>query len=240
MNLSHLGLIPGPNESQEAFEQRVKEATLQATISVFGLNPNWIPLIYSNQSLAPWEGGCAWIWDGKVALQLRKRLEKRESYLGIVSKKELLEHEAVHAIRVAFEEPRFEEVLAYQTAKSSYRRFFGPFFRSPRESLLFFSCMLLFPLTLPFPVLQLPFASLLTLITGYGFLRLMRTQKIFGKAKRNLAQLTQNPLALMLHLTDREIERFAKSTPQQIRDFIADQRGLRFEQIQSAITLVYS
>jgi len=235
MNLFDLGFIPGPNESQEAFEQRVKESTPQATISVFGLNPNWIPLIYSNQSLAPWEGGCAWILDGKVALQLRKALEKRETYLGIVSKRELLEHEAVHAMRVAFEEPRFEEVLAYQTAKSRYRRFFGPFFRSPRESLLFLSCMLLFPLTLPFPVLQLPFASLLTLITGYGFLRLMWTQRTFEAAKNNLAELTENPLALMLHLTDREIERFAASRPEEIRDFIARARCLRFEQIRSAI-----
>ena len=231
------GLIIGPDESQEAFDKRVQASIPHTTISVFGLKPDWIPVHYSNKSLAPWEGGCAWIHEGKVALQLRKVLEKRESYLGLVSKEELLQHEAVHAMRVAFEEPRFEEVLAYQTSRSRFRRSFGPFFRSPRESVLFLSCMLLFPLTVPFPFLQLPFAALLAGITTYGLFRLTRTQSIFGRAKRNLSKLTENPRALMLHLTDKEIESFAKSEPVQIRAFAEKKISLRWQQIKALIKM---
>lgn len=48
-------------------------------------------------------------------------------------------HESLHAVRIGFNEPRFEEVLAYYYSKSRWRRFFGPLFRKPSHALFFIS-----------------------------------------------------------------------------------------------------
>ena len=219
-----MSFIIGPDETEEQFEKRMASAEIQSPIEVFGHFPDWIPISYSNKSLAFWEGGCAWIEGTQVRLQLRKSLEKRDHYLGLVSKNELLKHEAVHALRVAFDEPRFEEMLAYQTSPSKWRRLFGPLFRNPRESLL----ILLLPLTWFFPIIGFGFLGLFV----FAFLRLAITYRTFIKAKKNINQITQNPLGLMLYLTDEEISLFSKINHDEILEFIRAKQGYRWMQIR--------
>ena len=224
--------IVGPHESEE--EAHARMASLypnQPVIDVFGFQCDWIPILYSNRALAPWEAACVWIEGNRVAMQLRKSLEKKKYYLGLVSKEELLQHEAVHALRMAFDEPRFEEVLAYQTATSRWRRFLGPFFRTPRESQLFSILLILFPIGFLFSFLASPLIALIAATTAYGFVRLIHTQSIFARARRRLSAWTERPLALMLHLTDAEISLFARSDSQTIERFMSEQTSPRWRQI---------
>src|SRR5438128_8754164 len=90
MTCNKMGLIPGPEEYEEDFLKRIdyclhlkdkmaSEDNLELpsemqtipkdlademskiTLPLFDIAPNWIPVIYSNQKLTPWHGGCAWI-----------------------------------------------------------------------------------------------------------------------------------------------------------------------------------
>lgn len=88
--LNKLGLIPGPDESEEEFVKRVEYCqkylkgdvaklvpfsievsenedimhnALHKTAELFDIYPSWVPLFFSNYQLSPWHGGCAWITD---------------------------------------------------------------------------------------------------------------------------------------------------------------------------------
>src|ERR1700722_15718294 len=91
---------------------------LQLTERLYQFAPAWIPLFFSNYKLAPWHGGCAWIFQTEEGtetaafLQLRKAFAQKKSYLKIYARDELIAHELCHVGRMCFEEPRFEEILA--------------------------------------------------------------------------------------------------------------------------------
>lgn len=150
-------------------------------------------IIYSNKGLLPWQGGCTFIEEGKIKIQLRKAYEHKNKIYGIYPKEEIITHELVHAKRMHLEEPCFEEILAYYTSKSSFRRYVGPLFRSSSESILF---LLSF-----FPLIVNPlytFAALL--IPLYFIARLIKYQRIFLRA------LKKEPFEKLMQMTDQEIK----------------------------------
>ena len=110
---------------------------------IYGFAPHWVPLFFSNYQLAPWHGGCAWIFQLNdntpyaAFLQLRSAFRTQKRYLGMYERTELIAHEMAHIGRMMFEEPEFEEIIAFQSSTNRFRRFFGPLFRSSKESMLF-------------------------------------------------------------------------------------------------------
>ncbi len=154
--LNRQGLIPGPEESSDDFRKRVEKclkkgispdsALLQAcgnTQILFDVRPTWVPLTYSDSGLAPWHGACAWIYATPLhaTLQVRKRWKEKEKSWGY-SREELLSHELCHVGRMAFEEPQFEEVLAYRTSSPGYRRWAGPMVQSSGEAMGFLALVM--------------------------------------------------------------------------------------------------
>jgi len=239
------GLIFGPEETEESFYKRCQTASSFSQITVspklkklFDINPDWVEVTYSKKGLHFWEGGCTWIEENRVTLQLTKALEKRKSYLGIYSKEELLAHEMVHVVRQAFEEPIFEEILAYKTSTSKFRRYFGPLFRTSRETkgvIFLFLAFLAAAIVTPF--YKIAAFSLFALFAG-GLMRLFRTHQIFSRANRKLAKLTNEDKALfiMMRLKDREIIRFSKMREEEIRAYIEKMQkiDMRWQQIYTS------
>jgi hypothetical protein len=218
----HRGLVPGPDESEEAFTVRAEASQTSHSCwkdldsdvrAVCGAVPDWVEITYSNRGLPFWQGAVTTIEGSGISLQFRSAFEKG-SYLGLYSRDEVAMHEAVHAIRMAFHEPKFEELLAYRTSKNRMRRFLGPiFFRSWESG--FFSATLLLAALLQF---WLPVAMAIpALIAVYGIVRLLRAQRI-------LAQCLQRvPFALAVRLTDREIIEFSRSTHAEIERYAQEQ-----------------
>jgi hypothetical protein len=229
--LNKQGLFPGPDEDLPTFLARLKRirnlthssippsdwaTATHLTTTLYDINPTWLIAFYSNTNLPPWQGAATWI-DNSIPLIQLKTTFARGSYLGY-SRDEILAHEAVHAARMAFHEPRFEELLAYRTSRSRLRRFLGPLFRTPTESTLFLSTLLL---SLAATITNIFFSShILTLISLLPILaltllliRLIHTHTLFNRCLKNLSRLTPHPLAVALRLTDREIISFARNTP---------------------------
>lgn len=148
---------------------------------------------YSNKGLLPWQGGATFIDEDKIVIQLRKAYERKEKIYGIYPKEEIIAHELVHAKRMHLDEPCFEEILAYRTSSSPFRRYFGPLFRSSFESVLFLLSFLpavVNPLYI-FPSLIIPF---------FFVIRLVKYQRIFAKA------LQKQPWEKLIEMRDQEIK----------------------------------
>lgn len=275
------GLIPGPGESDEAFHQRalfclslrqtlaqsseVPEIFLQQgaekphlsaafplTKTLFDITPGWLPLIFSNEKLPPWHGGCAWIFqlddDAPTAalLQLRQRFAHSQRYLGLYDKTEIIAHEIAHVGRMAFPESKFEEVLAYQTSSSSFRRWLGPVVETARESLFFIlllGLLLMVDIALIATGHHTAYFWMMWLKTiplgliGYGLWRVIRKQRRFQRCLKILKQLYGDRAHPVIYrLTDDEIILFSKSPADTIQAYVQEQqhRSLRWRLIASA------
>lgn len=260
------GIIPGPEENETDFVKRAQhcltlkeqmtdklgdelalemdnlvsseliQQTAPITRQLFDVVPTWIPVIFSNQRLAPWHGGCAWIFqfteETPVAafFQLRRIFAQSSHYLWIYSREELIAHETAHVGRMLFKEPKFEEVLAYRTAKSFFRSWFGPIVQSAWESVLFIISLFLiflidiFYIISPYePHFNMAWIKALPLILiGVGVARLWRRQRQFAQCLKTLQNLLHDPKktnAVIYRLQDDEIIRIGRMTPNELLEY---------------------
>lgn len=236
-NLGARGLLVGPHENEEAFLLRIQEKiyTSQPPIqleNIFSICPDWVEIKDSNKNLLPWQGGFAEIEGTNIFIQLRKGKGK---IWGIYSKEELLAHELVHAARMAFEEPIFEEILAYQTSHSKFRRFYGPIFRTSSESLFFLTTLLILAIVNLFYITT-EFLIMGSLIPLSFFLwRLCANQRKFRRARQNLKSFLgceKKALSFLLSLTDQETFLFSSANASEIKSYINRQASLRWRQIR--------
>lgn len=206
----------------DAFLSALKEKT--------GFTLPWIPVLYSNKKLALWHGGCAWIYQKEKGgpkgafFQLRRAFSTQDKAFGY-SKEEILIHEAVHAARMEFEEPQFEEFLAYRTSPNRFRRAFGPVFSNAAEAVIFLLSLFV-PIVLFFyiPLYYdlIPFALPL-LVIFWGLFRLGYRHRILNQCYQKLSGLcasTQRADHLLLLLTDREMKQFSQLPLEKLKALI--------------------
>ena len=235
LTLARKGWIPAPLETEEAFLLRIESAKQTAshfeppleqrelleegstiTKKIYGFFIDWVPVVFSNRKLSIFEGAAAWIFQEKKGgpkeafLQLRKNLKGKKYLYRYYPLKELVAHELVHVARMAYEEPLFEEMLAYETSESSFRKALGPLFRQPKE-MNFFLLTLVLPLFGTF----LPYLWVIPLLALIGFLaRLLFHRRVFERKKQEirLSSIPETNQGLyLLCLSDEEF--FQKGIP---------------------------
>lgn len=273
------GLIPGPMESEEDFTKRAvyclelkeriskelqtdlgEEASGNSSLllsgikkakSIYGIEPLWIPIFFSNYRLSCWHGGCAWIFQMTeneplgALLQLRQKFKASDTYLSLYHRDELIAHEMAHVGRMAFEEPRFEEFLAYKTSSSRFRRWFGPIIQSSVESMLLF---ILLGLIFFVDISLIAFGELDAYTTAMwlkllplcilsvGLFRLWTRHRILNLCLNNLTLCLcdkQKALEVAYRLCDAEIKAFSKMTCEAICKYAEENRkaSLRWRMI---------
>lgn len=243
LELNSKGLIPGPGETEEQFLERAEyslnlkkelESTSEellkpacaAVKQLYGINPSWVPLFFSNKDLLPWHGGCACIFQEEnrppaAFLQLRRPFAKQETYLGLYKRDELIAHELCHVGRICFEEPRFEEILAYRTSSSPFQSWLGAIAQAPWETMLFFLslCAALFVdiVALFWGVEILLWIKLLPVVLFLAalFRLIHRRRQFFGCLDhlKTTLQSDEKASGLIYRLTDAEIIAFSKKVP---------------------------
>lgn len=263
--LREKGFIAAEQENEEEFKKRIAfceslssefktdpslnerlEEGIKHLYPLYGIEPRWIPLFYSNKGLPPWQAGCAWIFKTEkegpsgAAIQLRKKFYRSSSYFSL-SLKELIAHELSHVGRLAFNEPKYEEFFAYETAATSFRKRYGPLFQSAYESLflvLLFFIPLLISIFAIFTDSTIEFFRLIALqllpLAYLAFLlfRLYRRRAHFSAAKEKLKTLYgQKAGSLFYMLTDAEIEAFSQMEEQEIDSYLKNATSLRKAQM---------
>jgi hypothetical protein len=256
------GWIPGPLEEKKEFETRVEAlnhffsypptdidhfltdtdwiAASELTQHLYDFSPDWIVAHYSNRKLSFFQGAATWITERDAyripLIQLRNTLEQGKM-LGLYSRKEILAHEAVHAARMQFDEPLFEEIFAYQTSKG-LRKFFGPLFQRPWEAYLFI-LLLLIPIGVEIATFMNHDLGLLAhlrflplIFFGFLLLRLIFLRSILSLALKKLKFFLKDPnknWAVAFRLKDKEIFQFALQSKQKIADYLREQKSLRWD-----------
>lgn len=256
------GWIPGPSEGEKAYLARVKalehffsyppetvdhfltdrdwEAANRRVEALYDCAPDWIVAHYSNDQLSFFQGAATWIVREKEVriplIQLKEKFESG-SLFKFYGRDEVLAHEAVHAVRMQFDEPKFEEIFAYRTSTRWWRRFLGPLFEKPWEAYLFIALLFVpiacevleiidravpFCLYLRFVPLAY-FAWLLSRLLFYRFV-LARALKKMDKGLKN----PEKKWAAVLRLTDREIFQFAFSRNEKLRTFVEGDKTPRW------------
>lgn len=257
------GWIPGPHEEKDPFLKRVEALdhfysnpptdvdhflttrdwtqAIEKLKGLYDMAPDWIVAHYSDRNLTFFQGAATWITekgDYRIPLvQLKEKFE-RGSLLKVYGKSEVLAHEAVHAARMQFDEPRFEEIFAYKTSPYFWRRLFGPLFEKPWEATLFITLVFV---PLIFEILRLfwkdeplfawapllPFAYFAFLLCRLLFLR-----TTLCLALRRLKGLLKNPTkkwAAAMRMRDRELFLFAYRSKESIESFLKKEKSLRWQ-----------
>lgn len=252
IDLNRRGIFPGPSEQWDRFFKRALAAkpvstdeALQLTEKMFCASPNWVNITFKKKGLLPWEGAATWIEENEQGDRLASIQMKPSLIASLYPQTEVIAHEMVHAMRLMFEESRFEEILAFRTSNSRFRRYFGPLFTRPSEAMglvVWLLCSWLFYWTELIVDFSLGAKYLLwspILAFGWGIWRLGRSQTIFSLALNHLEKAIKKPeqsLAVALRLTDVEIEQFAKCSPEEILTFVHKEKeaSLRWTLLFSA------
>jgi len=213
-------------------------------LNLFDISPQDLALYYSNKGLHFFQAAATWIMrvDNKLnisipVLQFRKVL-RRKPYLFIYTLDEILAHEAVHSVRVAFNEPKTEEIFSYMTATSIFRRVLGPIIRSSSEVFLFFALMggyfisQMLWISSSYRVFSYlsTFIGISTLsIISMGLMRLFFIRRRFRKTYKKLFKILKDKKfarAVLFRLTDAEIVKFSKIKKDQIVEYIKEAKEL--------------
>jgi hypothetical protein len=264
LRFNEQGLIPGPGESEEAFLARayhclkgveafeggipyfpgqklsalttlLNDDPFASTKALYDIQPLWVAALVSSKGLAPWHGGCAWIYNGYPESPTSAFLQLRGGVPIFYHQKELVAHELAHVGRMEFHEQRFEEFLAYQSSQG-WRKLLGPIVESGNESILFVG-LLAFIFILDFLLLitdnseLFMWAAWLKLlpvsIVGMAFWRLQNNHKLLRSALEHVSQAIADPSkasAVVYRLTDSEIELFANRSSLDIKQYAKDHR----------------
>jgi hypothetical protein len=108
---------------------------LAETERLYGFRLDWVPGFFINPRYSLLFGGCAFYFypDFFALFIIRRAFATRTRWL-IYDRRELLAHELCHVARIAFGSRQFEEMFAYQTASSAFRRLSGSIFRGQAEA----------------------------------------------------------------------------------------------------------
>jgi hypothetical protein len=242
--------VPFAKQNSRLAAPILKES-FELTKKLYDVKPDWIPCFFSNYHLAPWHGGCAWIFQKSddtpmgAFLQLRKALFRKSVYFGFYKRKELVAHELCHAARMMFEEPEFEEMLAYRTSSASFQKYLGSIARSSIEAMVFFLAVFLIVLIdimvlvsgyehLLEPLMWLKLIPLA--MVAYAGMRLWKSGRTFRRCFKNLRKTlgASDPAnAVIYRLTDEEVAKFSKMPADDILAFAKEERNkeVRWKQI---------
>jgi hypothetical protein len=231
------------HKSSPHIPQNLTAPPLSVTKSLFDIAPEWVPSVYSNAGLSLWQGGVSSMspvnTDSRsffIYLQLRKSFSHSPRFLWLYHRDELLAHEYSHIGRMAFDENKYEEILAYKTSSSALRRTLGPLALSSPATFFFIFSLLL---SLSFDTLFFfseeslwYFLSLgikLCIASGILFLlgKVFRRHSALSRCLLNLEELTgekKSALAVAFRLTDEEILLFSHNPPHVIATYAGEQQ----------------
>jgi len=222
-------------------------------LNLFDVSCKDLALFYSNKNLNFFQAAATWILelkDKKIkipVLQFRKVL-RYKPYMFIYTLDEILAHEAVHSIRVAFDEPKTEEIFSYMTATSIFRKILGPIIRSEKEVFLFFGLMGgYFIFQILFVLSNYKFISYFSFFFGFlvlslisfGLIRLFLVRRKVKKTSKRLFKIfkcKKTARSVLFRLTDTEIFKFSKMNKNEIENYFlkAKDKSLRLRLINIA------
>ncbi|MCH9631321.1 MAG: hypothetical protein S4CHLAM37_13430 [Chlamydiia bacterium] len=249
VSLKSKGILAGPDESLCDLTKRVKlieqfslnsaemkeklgfnpTKFMKITDNILELEIDWLFELKKRSTCSFLQPACTWIHhlDGMnypiIAIsKIRKDM-----------KSEALRHELVHIVRASFNEPIYEEYIAYAFSKSKWRAFLGPIFRHSYECLGFVCISLMVSLLQLFIETSWYSVGTYAFLVAAGFARLIYHHRVFKKALKAISNVfrVDSPEKIAIFLTDYEIRYFSKKDNSEIKKYIKKQKSPRWQQI---------
>jgi hypothetical protein len=88
------------NKTKFPYKQLRGEESANLLAQFFDIDPQWVPIFMSNYHLAPWHGGCAWIFQLQGNTPKSAFLQLREESSIFSDRQELIAHELAHVGRM--------------------------------------------------------------------------------------------------------------------------------------------
>ena len=186
----------------------------------YGFKIDWVPGFFLSKSLGFLWGGCAISLpeDHLSIFLIRANFAKQKKWL-IYRRDELISHELCHIARLPLGDRSFEELFAYRSSPSAFRRYMGNCFQYSIDAVLF---IVPFFLLLSAQICQqflnltwLPIYPFWILAGAYPLFLMVRNQLIrnrFFKAKRKLEVIgVNNAMAILFRSTKSEIVEMSKT-----------------------------
>lgn len=125
-------------EHSERIPEEIFATPSARTDALYGFCCDWVPGFFLNPRFSGLFGGCAYYFfpDFFALFIIRHSFKEKKRWL-CYDRDELLAHELCHVARVGVMSQRYEELFAYQTAHSGFRRLFGGIFLSQRDVFMF-------------------------------------------------------------------------------------------------------
>ena len=247
------GFICGPKESEKEFDQRVaflnKEENLlfliqsekdlknaevlKLKVETLDISLNWFFFSEKKVKLGLFEAGAT--YEIQHCGQKIPFVEYKKN--PFCDKEEVLLHEAIHAMRICYNENLFEEILAYCFSKSILRRLFGPFFHSVNEIYCFFISYLICLASQMYEYCFSYVCSIFLVIFMFFLLRAAFLHLVFNLALIKIKRLFPyiNPKKIALFFTDKEFFFFAFFTVKRLQIFLKNQFSFRWKQVFSLV-----
>lgn len=204
-----------------------------------GINPRWIPVYYINRGLGMFGGGGMFSGTDEntgrnvTFFVLREAFRNQQKWL-IYSRDEIMTHEFCHAARAGFDEPLFEEVVAYRSGTSLFRKYMGGAFRSIARTQLLLVFLALFWVGFFVQLnggalwiqalLQLPMPLYISCLAAEGIFRQTQAEQTAQHLQPIFGKWTE---AVLLRLSDKELSELSKkpfSSPEHLTQWIAEKK----------------
>ena len=121
---------------------QVFKSVQNITRTLYGFDIDWVPGFFTNYRMGILFAGCAmYSYDDFFALFIiRKAFKEKEKWI-IYSRTELMAHELCHVAHIGFHTRDYEEIFAYQTSDSIFRRAVGGILRTTTDTYLLLGCV---------------------------------------------------------------------------------------------------
>ena len=194
---------------------------MERTSQLFGFRCDWVPGFFFPARPLSFFGGYAFYFFPEFFAMFwaRSGFQKKRRWL-FIERDELVAHEMCHIARAALESQAYEELFAYQTAATAFRRFTGGIFREQLDSFLFLGAtffLLFWQLARFFWLPLLPAWggwAILLLDVAFLLIRHGITYHRFTAARKRLATLYGSEAtarAVLFHASDAEIPLLASA-----------------------------
>lgn len=242
------GFLVQPGESLEAFSIRYKKhQNLNSELLDYFQKEKIQRIEYENKTLRIntffyqkiaseelfiWEGGGIWEYEIQdfnfSVIELNKRWDRLQ--------KEIIEHEMIHQLRQGFNQPIFEEYIAYYLSSSKVRAYFGPIFHNSKEPIFLMIITIMGAFSIAYFESFWVLLGLLLVIVFF-LLRVIFNQRIFRKAENNIKKIFPKliPINILISLTDEEIKKFSSFSLDETLNYISLARCPRWQQIKSLV-----
>ena len=226
-------------KKEDQIPQEMFSAAREENLQRYGFDLDWVPGFFYSPGLL--FGGCAWgMLPNYFTLFILRPCFKVKPKWYIYGRQELMAHEMCHAVRFPLEADKYEEMFAYQTSTSSFRRLFGPMVRSPKESYILLGLIAVLMVVqiwiynqekvdytyfLPLPVIIL--MSLMIAYFVFLMLRQHLQNKSYDRLLQMLGEISDKPQPLSFRLNDSEMDALLIESKLSVESFgrVLDEAG---------------